>query len=54
MRDAVLYVNFASDATEMQIAALEMDDPSNQEIQLFNDNILVNELKAAMLRNLNR
>jgi hypothetical protein len=49
MRDAVLFVNFASDATETQIAALEMDDPSNQEIQLYNDNILVNELKAAML-----
>ena len=39
----------ASDATERQIAAKEMDDPSNQEIQIFHDNILVNELKAAML-----
>ena len=40
---------FASDATETQIAALEMANPSNQEIKPSQDNILVNELKAALL-----
>jgi L-fucose mutarotase/ribose pyranase (RbsD/FucU family) len=43
------FVNFASDATETQIAALQMDDPANFQIKVKYDNILVNELNAAML-----
>ena len=43
------FVNFASDATEHQLAALEMDQPSNRLIVRESNNILVNELKAALL-----
>lgn len=43
------FVNFASDATKTQLAAMEMDNPSNAIIEKSNNNILVNELKAALL-----
>ena len=44
------FVNFASDATESQLAAVEMNNLNNQ-IIIFNsfNNILVNELKAGLL-----
>ena len=47
---ATKFVNFASDATESQLAAVEMNNLNNQ-IVIFNslNNILVNELKAALL-----
>ena len=43
------FVNFASDATEHQLAALEMKRPENRIIERSEDNILVNELKALLL-----
>ena len=43
------FVNFASDATETQLAASEMGKQSNRLVVKENNNILVNELKAALL-----
>jgi hypothetical protein len=42
-------VNFASDATETQIAAVQMDDRENFLAYKQDGNILVNELKGALL-----
>jgi hypothetical protein len=43
------FVNFASDATETQIAAVQMDDRENFLAYKQDGNILVNELKGALL-----
>ena len=49
MLNDVTFINLASDATETQVAACYLNDVKINKIHFCKNNILVNELNAAML-----